>query len=53
MGFLKEHRNQYPAEKMCRVLKVSTGGFYYWLQHPQSQRARKEAQLVTKIRQVH
>ena len=38
---------------MCRVLKVNTSGFYYWLQHPQSQRALKEAQLVRHIRQVH
>ena len=38
---------------MCKLLKVSTSGFYYWLQHPESQRALKEEHLVAQIRQVH
>lgn len=38
---------------MCRVLQVSVSGFYYWLQHPESQRALKERHLVGQIRLVH
>ncbi|QCR21132.1 hypothetical protein C1N53_01330 [Pontibacter sp. SGAir0037] len=38
---------------MCKVLKVSTSGFYYWLQHPVGARELKERELVGQIKQVH
>jgi hypothetical protein len=29
--FIKEHREEFAVEKMCKVLKVSVRGYYYWL----------------------
>ena len=38
---------------MCRVLGVSTSGYYAWLGREPSARAQKDEQLRAKIRQVH
>ena len=38
---------------MCRVFKVSTSGYYYWLQYPAGVRAVKEQELVSRIKQVY
>ncbi|WP_299760445.1 IS3 family transposase, partial [uncultured Pontibacter sp.] len=50
---MKEHRNQFPVEKMCRVLQVSASGYYYWLQNPVSLREQKEQELVEQITEVY
>ncbi|WP_187270111.1 hypothetical protein [Pontibacter qinzhouensis] len=31
---------------MCKVLKVSSSSYYYWLHHPVSLREQKEQELV-------
>ncbi|WP_394851344.1 IS3 family transposase [Pontibacter diazotrophicus] len=38
---------------MCKVLQVSTSGYYYWLKHPVGIRADKEQELVEQIKQVY
>lgn len=38
---------------MCRVLQVSTSGFYAWLERPPSTRALADAVLTQRIRQIH
>ena len=38
---------------MCRVLGVSCSGYYAWRKRPPSKRARKDAMLTKKIRQIH
>lgn len=38
---------------MCKVLKVSSSGYYYWRKHPVGVRQIKHDQLLTHIRQVH
>ncbi|MFD2515935.1 IS3 family transposase [Pontibacter locisalis] len=52
-GFINEHRCQYPVEKMCRVLRVSISGFYYWLKYPVGLRERKEQQLLASVKEVY
>ena len=41
------------VEKMCKLLKVSSSGYYYWRKHPVGIRQLKQAQLLDDIRQVH
>jgi len=38
---------------MCRVLDVSSSGYYAWLKRPASQRAREDAVLSQRIRWIH
>jgi putative transposase len=42
-----------PVEVACRVLDVSTSGYYAWLSRPPSQRAIRHAWLTDLIVQVH
>jgi putative transposase len=43
----------YAIATMCRVLGVSTSGYYAWLRRPPSTRARADAQLTARIREIH
>jgi len=38
---------------MCRVLEVSTSGYYAWRKRTPSQRARVDAALTERIREIH
>ena len=38
---------------MCRVLGVSTSGYYAWLKRPPSKRAQEDAKLTERIRKIH
>lgn len=37
----------------CRVLGVSTSGYYHWCRHPEGKRQKRRAELVEHIRIVH
>ena len=43
----------YPIATMCRVLEVSTSGYYAWRGRPPSARARSDAVLLDRIRGIH
>lgn len=47
------HRNEFPIEKMCKVLQVSKSGFYRWLKSGPSKRARQNKLLTEQIRRIH
>ena len=38
---------------MCKVLKVSVSGYYYWRKHPIGSRQTKEAELLSRIQTIH
>jgi len=42
----------FPILAMCRVLGLSPSGYYAWLNRPPSERAKRDAELVAKIREV-
>ncbi len=50
---MKAHQAEFPIATMCRVLEVSTSGYYKWLRREPSARAREDARLTEKIRQIH
>jgi putative transposase len=37
---------------MCRVLKVSSSGFYHWMKDPEGTRGREECALEEKIKEI-
>jgi putative transposase len=38
---------------MCRVLEVSTSGYYAWCKRPPSARARADAELCSRMKLIH
>ena len=43
----------YPVSLLCRVLGGLRSGYYDWKDRPPSKRARQNAELTEKIRQIH
>jgi putative transposase len=50
---VSENQAAYPIATMCRVLGVSSSGYYAWAKRPPSQRAQADAALLSEIRAVH
>ena len=50
---MSEYQAQYPIATMCRVLEISTSGYYAWRQRPLSGRAREDARLRARIETIH
>lgn len=53
--FVDAEKANYPTTMLCRLLGVSTSGFYEWLvrkRHP-SPRTKADAELTDKIKQIH
>lgn len=49
-AFIQEHVSQHSIVRLCESLGVSRGGYYSWLSRPESQRTRKDRQLLPRIR---
>jgi len=47
------NRANHTVKLMCKVLKLSRGGYYNWLKRGESDRARKDQDLVKKILHIH
>ncbi len=50
---MKAHQAVYRVATMCRVLEVSTSGYYVWLKRPPSERDRTDAELLGRIQQFY
>lgn len=50
---MAEHAMQFPVKRMCKVLNVSSSGYYDWHKRPASQRQQANDQLLVAIRQEH
>jgi putative transposase len=50
---VKAHQASFPVTTLCRVLGVSTSGYYAWLKRPPSARERRDNQLTKRIRKIH
>jgi len=50
---VSDHQALYPIATMCRVLDVSTSGYYAWLRREPSVRSQSDATLTALIRQIH
>ena len=50
---MKELRLTYPIPLLSRMLKVSTSGYYAWVDRPPSMRAQEEMRLEMEIRAAH
>jgi putative transposase len=50
---VEDCRNAWPVQQLCRVLGVSTAGYYAWRSRPESKRAVEDRALLDDIRQTH
>lgn len=48
--FIDDHRHVFRVAPMCRMLQVTRGGFYQWLEKPESDRAMEDRRLLGLIR---
>lgn len=46
-------RGTYPVKMMCRLLRVSTSGYYDWRHRPPSERALDNRRLLRRINALH
>jgi putative transposase len=51
--FVKANQADYPVATLCRILGVSTSGYYAWRGRPPSERAQSDARWVERIRVLH
>jgi putative transposase len=51
--FIRAHRGEAGVRLLCRMLSVSTGGYYAWCEREESPRSMQDRELLTQIRQVH
>jgi putative transposase len=49
---VKANQAKYPVAAMCRVLEVSTSGYYAWRERPPSRRAQGDEILTARIRAI-
>ena len=48
--FIENHRDEFPVKLMCKVLEVSTSGYYAWRGRPPSEREMANRALTAKIK---
>lgn len=51
--FIQQHTSEFSVVKMCKVLQVSSSGYYKWLSNKPSVRKVFNNYLVTEIKKVH
>jgi len=50
---MNAHQAFYPVKSMCRVLQVSSSGYYAWRKRQPSERTQEDQKLSQQIREIH
>lgn len=50
---MRAYQAEYPIATMCRVLDVSTSGYYAWLKRGPSATAKRDAELKEQVEEIH
>jgi hypothetical protein len=49
-AFIRDHRAEFPVERLCEILKVSRSGYCAWSRRPPGPAALRRGELVGEIR---
>ena len=52
-AWIAAHSEEFEVEAMCRVLEVSSSGYYAWRQRPPSERQKRREELLNEIKKAH
>jgi putative transposase len=50
-AFFREHEDQYPVRRLCKVMAVHPSGYYAWRINPHSKRKIEDQRLLGHIKQ--
>ncbi len=50
---MKQEKANHPVKLMCRILDVSTSGYYKWRKRKESARVKRDSELIECIKQIH
>lgn len=51
--FIEGHQDEFPVQRLCKVLGVSPSGYYAWQTRPVSQQVQANEKLLVQIRAIH
>ena len=49
---MKQHKLKYPVEKMCKLLNVSSSGYYHWLKNGPSKMWLENENIISVIEET-
>lgn len=49
---MKQHKLKYPVEKMCKVLQISSSGYYHWLKNGPSKLWLENREIIAVIEEI-
>jgi len=49
---IKQNKNNFPIKMMCKILRVSSSGYYDWQNRKPSKRSEEKAQLTAEIKSI-
>lgn len=52
-SFVQAEKDEFPVAVLCELLEVSRQGYYAWAKRPISERTRRDAELIERVKQVH
>lgn len=52
-AWINQHTDFWPVRTMCRVLNVSSSGYYHWLNNPPSKQVQKRERLAELVLKSH
>ncbi len=50
---MSAHQAVYPVKTMCRILNISTSGYYAWCKRQPSERTQADEKLSQRIHEIH
>lgn len=50
--FIRKHKSEHSIKRLCRILKVSSSGYYAWDKRPESQHKKEDRKLSIVIKEI-